>query len=173
MAYNEHIYIQKMSGEATNPHPCYDVLEEFKLWGKEIPFKVGGEIKGVFTQEWVDEDGDDELVPDVLMMKGYEMKWQLAYKGDKDSANRNINRFVEYLTGRSDGGGAMFYLYSTYTGIGRRYVRFVRLEDDAKLERKADYDLLIISIVLKVNDPSTEIFAPTMKTVGGQQRLSF
>lgn len=157
MAYNEHIYIQEMGKDKTGKeYPVYDLVEEWGLYGMEIPFTIAGETKELYSNDWHDEDGDDEYVPGRLMMKAYDMKMKLAFKGKNGEVNENIRDFMSYLRGeRND--VALFRLYSTYTGIGRQNVRLVSIDDDAEFKRTGDYDLLIVTVTMKVNDPDTDI----------------
>ena len=158
MAYNEHIYVQKegKAEDGSDKYPVLDLVESFGIYGKEIPFVVGGEVKNVHTNEWYDEDGDEEYVPDKLLLKAYDITIDFAYKGKQRSANEKVLSFIDYLTGRTDGASVM-KLYSTYTGIGRQNVRLVKVNDDCELVREKGYDVLIFKVTFKINDPVTNI----------------
>lgn len=152
----EKIYIQKITDSDTEP----DIMEtgsDFGFYGMEIPFMMQAEAKEPSKNDWKDEDGDDEYIPqDGLRMQAFEIEIKLGYKGAKDTANAKLAALLKYLTGK-DGCGARMKIYSTYTKIGYNDVRFVSINDDAELVRDNDGDILIVAITLKVNDPVTKV----------------
>lgn len=152
----EKLYIQKITNSDTEPE-TKETGSDFGFYGMEIPFTMQPEAKEPSKNDWKDEDGDDEYLPDNgLRMKAFEIEIKLGYKGTKDTANAKLESFLKYLTGR-DGSGTRMKIYSTYTKIGYNDVRFVSLNDDAELVRDADGDILIVAITLKVNDPVTKV----------------
>lgn len=141
-------YIQKEAdGSAVKETGAdFDIYEvESKFYGcvsaKELP-----------KRSWNDEHGDDEFVPDDLMMESLTHTVKFGYKGDKFSANKAIKSFLDYLSK----GGSM-KIYDEYNGIGRQHVRFSSMSDDATLVRDEEGDILIFTVSLKVNDPVTDI----------------
>lgn len=152
----EKIYIQKIIEEDGTPE-TKETGQDFGFYGMEIPFTMQAEAKEPSKNDWKDEDGDDEYIPeDGLRMQAFEIELKLGYKGTKDTANAKLEALLKYLTGR-DGSGARMKIYSTYTKIGYNEVRFVSISDDAKLVRDADGDILVVTITLKVNDPVTKV----------------
>lgn len=156
---SEFLYIQKSISGST----VYETVADFEMYCMDIPFIIFGEAKELPKNEWKDENGDDEYIPSTLCMESYEMTVKFAYKGTEKSANTKINAFLRYLTG-IDGSGAEMSMYSTYTQIGRRNIRFVKVSDDAELIRDKNGDILMFEVTFKVNDPTTNI-AP-VKTNG-------
>lgn len=153
----EKIYIQKIKDESEPQADKLELGEDFGFYGMELPFKISGEVKEPENNEWADEDGDDEYLPeDGLKMKAFEIDMKLGYKGDKNTANDKLETLLEYLTGR-DGSGTRMKIYSSYTKIGYNDVRFKSISDDAELVRDDNGDILVIKITLKVNDPITKI----------------
>lgn len=135
-----------------------DSVRDFGMYCKDVPFTMFGEAKELVSDNFTDEDGEDEYIPSVLPMKSYTMEVTFAFKGDRDSANKALRSFVNYLTGRdTNSEGAEFDMYSTYTEIGRQKCRFVSLSNDAELVREDGYDILFPKITFKVNDPVTDI----------------
>lgn len=153
----EKIYTQKIKDEAEPQAEIIELGESFGFYGMELPFKMANEVKEPESNDWSDEDGDDEYIPEGgLKMQAFEIEIKLGYKGDKKTANARLQNLLNYLTGR-DGTGSTMKLYSTYTGIGYNDVRFKSISDDAELVRDDDGDILIIEITLKVNDPITRV----------------
>ena len=144
------IYMKKDGGVVK------DCIADFGMWCASVPFKMAQEAKSLSSRDWKDEDGTDEYVPQVLRMKDYEMDVKFCCKGERDSANATLRRFLDYLTGR-DGSGVMMSMYCDYTKIGRKDVRFVKIDDEAGLVRDEDGDILIVTITFKVNDPVTDV----------------
>lgn len=153
----EKIYIQKIKSQNGGEAEIIELGEHFGFYGMEIPFKMQYDAKEPEKNDWADEDGDDEYIPEGgLKMQAFEIEIKLGYKGDKKTANDKLQGLLEYLTGR-DGSGPRMKIYSTYTGIGYNDVRFKSISDDAELVRDDAGDILIIEITLKVNDPITRV----------------
>ena len=94
-------------------------------------------------------------------MKPYELEVEWAYKGAINSANNKIKNFLDFISGRSDSVPEM-NIYCTWTGIGRKNVRLVKVSDKATIVRDEDNgDIVIFSTTLKVCDPVTD-FKPTV-----------
>lgn len=127
---------------------------EWNIYVKHIPFQIAGEVKNVNTETWLDENGDDEFVPDTLLYKAYEMVCDFVFIGAHGTANAKINDFINYLS--RDG---MFSIYDTYTKIGRTNVRLSKGVDNPSVMYRKDgeNDIVVFSVSLKVNDPITQI----------------
>lgn len=155
----EKVYIQKTKTGS----PVKETIVDFDIYCADMPFKMFVEAKDPTKHDWFDEHGDDEYIPDSgLKLKAYSMDVKFCCKGDKYSSNEKIKRFVSYLTGL-DGSGAEMKMYCTWTKIGRKSIRFDKLNDKAELVRDDDGDILVFTITLKVNDPVTDV-APIVDT---------
>lgn len=135
------------------------VVESIAAWGMycmSIPFGPMPSSKELNKNEWADEDGDDEYIPEQLAINGYSMTVKLGFKGDKNSANASLRKMLGYLTGADCSGVEMKY-YCDYTKEGRSGVRFVKINDEAELVRDDDGDILVVSVELKVNAPMSDI----------------
>lgn len=146
------IYFRKMKNDAL----VVDTLDNWGIVCKEFPFKLCGEAKELPTNEWMDEDGDDEYVPEELKMASYELEVEFVYKGEFGEANTKIKGFLDYLTGR-DGSGAELEVYDTYTKIGRQHIRYVGVEEDVMWRQEEGGDVVVLVVTFKVNDPVTDI----------------
>ena len=141
-------YIQ-MEGEGG------EFVETVARWGLycgAIPFKFAGEAKEVSARNWMDEDGLDEYIsPDGLRMAYYDLDVTFCFKGSKFEANPCVTEFLKFIVK-----GKMM-LYSEYLGIGRRHVRYLKVNDDATLVRSDDGDILYFTVTFRVGDPVTEV----------------
>lgn len=141
-------YIQKEADGAA----VKETGADFDIYEVESKFYGSVSAKELPKRSWNDEHGDDEFVPDDLMMESLTHAVKFGYKGDKFSANKAIKSFLDYLSK----GGSM-KIYDEYNGIGRQHVRFSSMSDDATLVRDEEGDILIFTVSLKVNDPVTDI----------------
>lgn len=149
----EKVYIQKIGTGS----PVKETIADFDIYCADMPFKLFVEAKTPSKRDWYDEHGDDEYIPNGgLKLKAYTMDVRFCCKGDKYSSNEKIKKFINYLTGL-DGSGAEMKMYCTWTKIGRKGIRFDKLNDKAELLRDEDGDTLVFTITFKVNDPITDI----------------
>lgn len=149
----EKVYIQKIGTGS----PVKETIADFDIYCADMPFKLFVEAKAPSKRDWFDEHGDDEYIPNGgLKLKAYTMDVRFCCKGDKYSSNEKIKKFINYLTGL-DGSGAEMKMYCTWTKIGRKGIRFDKLNDKAELLRDEDGDTLVFTITFKVNDPITDI----------------
>lgn len=149
----EKVYIQK----TRTGSPVKETIADFDIYCADMPFKLLVEAKEPSKRDWFDEHGDDEYIPDGgLKLKAYTMDVKFCCKGDKNSSNEKINKFLKYLTGL-DGTGVELKMYCTWTKIGRKGIRFDKLNDKAELVRDNDGDVLVFTITFKVNDPVSDI----------------
>lgn len=147
------VYIQKTQDNAR----LVETVKDFDIYCADMPFKIAEEAKDLTSRDWADEDGEDEYIPPTgLKMKSYTMDVKFCCKGDKGSSNAKIAAFIDYLTGR-DKTGAEMKMYCTWTRVGRKGIRFEKLNDDAELIRDDDGDILVFTVTFKVNDPVTDV----------------
>lgn len=167
MAYDR-FYIDKMEGDEMRGAPL-EVVEDFGIYVKSIPFAFSGNAKELPSNNWHDENGVDEYVPGELMMEPYDMEVEFCCKKTKErdkSVNDRVQAFLNYLRGLEVrpriglevmGTGADFAIYDAHTGIGRKHVRLVSISDKAELFRDDGYEILVFSVTFRVNDPITNI----------------
>lgn len=153
MSYKDRLYIKKAKKDSV----VKETIEDFSIYLMDMPFKPFPEAKELYSNNWFDENGSDEYIPEQIMMASYNVAIKFAYKGEKRSSYEVMKRFVDYITG-NDGSGAEMSFYSTYFGFGRRNVRFVSVSDEAELVREGtDGDILIFEVTFKVNDPVYDV----------------
>lgn len=163
----QNFFLQRMGTDSDDSaYPAsdttYAVYESVDTWGvycKEIPFQIFNDVKEPAKRTWNDEHGDDEFISDDgLYLQAYEMKVEFACKMNSsvDDVRENVGTFLEYL--RASG---MMYMYSSYTRIGRRYVRVDKIDNNAKWVSKDYQEFLTFDVTFKVNDPITDITLTT------------
>lgn len=155
MSYKHRLYIQKSKNDSV----VKETIEDFSIFLKDAPFQPFSRAKDLYSNDWFDEDGSDEFIPDELKSSSYSLSLEFAYKGTQESSYGVIKKFIDYLKG-NDGSGAEMSFYSTYLGFGRRKVRFEDIDDNAELIREGvGGDILIFKITFKVNDPVYDVTA--------------
>ncbi len=131
--------------------PVRDSLE----WGvyiKSVPFRVFPAMKDIPSRDWMDENGDEEFIPDKPVYKAYELDCEFVYIGVNGTANQYIRDFMTYLAE-----GGMFRMYDTYTKIGKTNVRYISYSEDVLYRKDGQKDIVIFTVKLKVNDPTSNI----------------
>lgn len=165
----EKVYIQKekvlTSGNTITASPVYDpstAPSGSRTWGliftNSIPFSMFGDLKDLYSNDWHDEHGLEEYADEDggIYRKHYDMEIKWIYKGDKYSANTYIQGFLDYLSGK-DGSGVWFKIYCTWTRIGRRHVRLLKVDPSAEIVRNGCGDVIVFKTTLRVCDPVTDI----------------
>ena len=123
-------------------------------WGiliKSFPFDIYPEMKDIPKNDWFDEDGDEEFVPDVPVFKAYEAEVEFIYEGARDTGYTNVRNFLNYLATNG-----LNKIYDSYTSIGRQNVRYQK-QSDAKLYRNSIKEYIVFKVNLKFNDPTNMI----------------
>ena len=124
---------------------------DWNIYIKNFPFNLYPEMKDIPSNDWYDENGDEEYVPDIPVFKSFSSDVEFLYLGAKDTSVTGAIAFAQYLA--SNG---MNKIYDNYSGIGRTNVRYVKTSD-AKLYRSSTEDILVFKVNLKFNDPTTMI----------------
>ena len=173
MASWQNFYLQKMGTENGALYPTYESVSEWGVWCKEFTWKLYGNVKEPAVRSWNDEHGTDEYIgADGLWLDAYDLEVEFGCKAmsndvkEVNNVRVAVSHFLEYL--RSSG---MLMLFSSWSRVGRQYVRFKGVSDDAtwepdminKLddENRADEntttEFLVFKVTFKVNDPKTDI----------------
>lgn len=137
-------YLQKEAG------PVKDSYAEWNMHIQSFPVIYCPTVKEYAKNDWKDQDGDDEYIPQTPVYKAYEMKIGFLYVGPKDSFNLKIKAFWEYVR------SGEFKIFDTHTGIGRQKVRYVSYDPNS-FYRRNNGDIVQFSMTFKINDPITEI----------------
>ena len=152
----QNFFLQRMGMDKDNhPYPVCESVSKWNVWCSEIPFKLFEKMKEPAKRTWFDQHGDDEYIPEGgLFAEAYDMtiKFGCRKEGTDDDVRENVASFLVYL--RKSG---MMKMYSSYTETGRQNVRLQSVSDNAKWKNENGEKWLIFEIVLKVNDPLTDI----------------
>jgi hypothetical protein len=138
--------------KATDEHGIGDEViacDDFGIMPLSHPFAVQLEQKELPTNDWLDEDGDDEFVPDKPCFKSFEDEVEFGIEADTpQDALGVIAYFIIYLSF-----GGAFAMYDEHTEIGYEDVRFVKLEPTADKIEKDGKSIIQFKVVFKVNSP--------------------
>ena len=116
-------------------------------------FNVELEQKDLPSNDWLDENGDDDFVPDAPVFKAFEdtIEFGLEAESPQDAIS-SIGIFITYLSY-----GGVFSMYDERTTIGYSEVRFVKLEPMADKIEKDGKSIIQFKIVFKINSPTNYI----------------
>lgn len=128
-----------------------DSLAEWGLIVKSFPFKVLPDPKEPYRNDWHDEDGDDEYNVQ-MFYEAYEITADFLMTADSPGEMvLSLRTFFDYIR------NGEFKILDTYTGIGRRKVRYAGYSESAYKWREGRICYAQFSLRLKVNDPVTFI----------------
>lgn len=125
-------------------------------WGlvaKTNPFPAMPSPKEPYKNEWLDEEGDDEYV-EKMYYEAYEFEVTFYIKATGDGSARDIVESVEDFFNKVR--QKEFKIYDSYTGIGRRKVRYAGFKEEEYKSGK-DWQRAIFTIRFRANDPITRV----------------
>lgn len=125
-------------------------------WGlvaKTNPFPAMPSPKEPYKNEWLDEHGDDEYV-EKMYYEAFEFDVTFYIKAKGDEAARDIVTQVNSFFDRIKQGE--FLIYDSYTGIGRRKVRYAGFKEE-EYKSGQGWTRAIFTVTFKVNDPITRV----------------
>lgn len=149
-------YVQRPEDTA-----AVNIMTEFGVVVKShaIPYQV--KPKELYKNSWHDAHGDDEYVGDEMYMEAFTLSLEcvMITKAYTDDASRGqlyeqLHSFQQYLS------SGKFFIYDTYLNKGFCDVRLSEFPEPSS----DDFDSfrgktrLIFNVVLKVNDPVTEMW---------------
>lgn len=132
-----------------------DLLTEWNMVCTDFPFELYPETKDLPKRDWIDEDGEDTFIPDVLPLKAYDLEAGICYKGEMCTAYDKLTSFLNYLIGE-DGNGATLKVHNLYAGIGRQGLYFLGASD-YDFHSTKDGDVVTFKVKFRVTDPKTQI----------------
>ncbi len=135
-----------------------DTAAQWGLVAKANPYPALPQPKEVYSNSFYDEDGDDEYNDEIhyesftfdveFFVKAYASGGQSA----ADVLRKQMSAFFEHIK------NGEFMVYDSYTGLGRRKVRYAGYEEgDDGFKARGDWARLIFSVTFKVNDPVTTV----------------
>lgn len=148
------ILLSKMN---TSPQSVKDLTDDFGIVCTKIERMDGKEIQTIETQEWVDEDGEDAYIPNVLRLKAFDWTIECGTLGTSASVCKsNIDSLMSYLIGE-DGKGAELYIYSAMINTGRQHVYFKQKEEKEYWVNAQGMTIAQFSITFRICDPRTDV----------------
>ena len=127
--------------------------DDFGIVPLSHAFNVELEHKDLPSNDWLDENGDDEFIPDKPCFKAFEDEVEFGIEADSpQEALGVIAYFIMYLSS-----GGSFSMYDERTTIGYSEVRFVKLEPMADKIEKDGKSIIQFKIVFKINSPTNYI----------------
>lgn len=133
-----------------------DIAIDTREWGmvaKTNPFPVLPTPKEPYKNNWMDEDGDDEYNAS-MFYEAFEFDVQFYIKTIGDNAESALLSQIESFFSKIREGE--FMIYDSYTGIGRKNVRYAGFNSD-EYKRREGWARAIFTIKFKVNDPITRV----------------
>lgn len=128
--------------------------ESYKLWVKHAPFTILPKTKGLISQTWKDEDGDDVfLAADGTKCEAYDWKVDFVYLENDGMAHVHIANFVKRIQGK------WLRVHDSYSKTTRDGVYVSEFDQEPRFKRRGDRDLVIFSVTFRVNNPNfVEVF---------------
>ena len=139
------IQIGKSDGSEKNS------LTDFGVVCTSVSFSAPSEMAELPARVWKDEDGEDTYIPKKIPIKAYEQTFSLAYTGRLNSARGAVEKFVDYLRGKSDN-MADLKLKCGFSDISIDGAYLLGLSD-FEYHRSGDEDVLEFKAKFKVYKP--------------------
>lgn len=130
---------------------AFDTLEEYGLYIKHSPFTFRPRVKNIITQEWLDQNGEDVYIPETITHEAYDLTCEFVYCRSDGMANENILNFLDRIEGK------WLMIHDGYTNQGRQGVYVSGYNDEPTFQRRGKMDVVVFSVVFRVNDPDTNI----------------
>lgn len=134
---------------------------EWGLVAKANPFAALPNPKDPYRNEWHDENGDDEYVDEMYYGSiSFSVSFYVkAYATQTKSAEAVLISQIDSFFSKIRQGE--FMVFDSYTGIGRRKVRYAGFDEDEFKKRSKSgngWARAIFTIKFKVNDPITRVY---------------
>ncbi len=140
--------------QAASDTSAKDTRTEWGLVAKANPYPALPTPKDPYKNEWQDENGDDEYVASLhydsftFDVKFYVKAYAETGKSAAEVLRGQMSAFFSHIR---DG---EFKVYDSYTGLGRKKVRYAGY-DEEEFKARDDWARLIFTVTFKVNDPVT------------------
>lgn len=161
MTYKK-LIIQQMAQDAASTYTtvggAVDTYEAYGIVCQEFPFKYLPEKKELAKRDWLDEDGEDVYVPNVMREKAYDLEVKFLYVGNPNEMRAKITSFITFISGKNSNGSPLLAIYDEYTQIGRRCV-YVNSIDSSLYEYNDGHidGYSVFSVEFRVTDPTFDV----------------
>lgn len=154
-------YIPPMKGykpfyiQATADITATDTTE----WGMVAysnPYPALPDAKEPYRNDWLDDNGADEYVTNIHYKPiEFSVKFYIkTFANENDSAVKILHEQLDMFFQKVQNG--YFAIYDSYSGIGRRMVRYVGYKE-VEFKSRSNWAMLIFEISFKCNDPITRM----------------
>lgn len=144
-----------------------DVAIDTTQWGlvaKSNPFPILPTPKAPYKNDWKDENGDDEYTKEMyyesieFSVSFYIKTFATVEKTAETILREQMRAFFEKVS------QGEFMTYDSYTGVGRKKVRYAGYDEDQFVSRK-NWSKAVFTVKFKANDPITSIVLKDGKLV--------
>lgn len=147
-------YIQSEEGGT-----AVDIQQAFGITVKSHDYPLKRKVKQPYTVDRMDADGSDEAM-DALWLEAFTMRQTcviLSQSANSGAAREEIMNAVTQFLAALRSGALM--IYDDWTKFGFQHVRLQEIPDikEGDFTEKDGRCRLIFDIVLKVNDPTTQV----------------
>lgn len=125
--------------------------DSYGLWIKHAPFTIRPKTKGLITQTWKDEDGDDVFLSvNGAKCEAYDWEVEFVYLHDDGMAHVRIADFVNRIKGK------WLKIRDEYSKMTRTEVYVSEFDQEPRFKRRGDNDLVVFKVKFRVNNPNFE-----------------
>lgn len=127
----------------------------------DMPKSIALKPKNIYSHSWLDENGDDEYLPETLYYEPVTIAMKFGAKVDNPSSTGTlrgtVKSFLDAIIGKE------FSFYAPIQGIGRQNCRVESLGDSAAYHNlpiaggSSYEEQLVFTVNVKINDPYTPI----------------
>lgn len=129
----------------------FDTKDSYGLWAQHVPFTILPKTKGLVSQTWKDEDGDDVFLSQAgAKCEAYDWKVDFVYFENDGMAHVRIADFVNRIRGK------WLRVHDSYSKTTRDGVYVSEFDQEPKFKRRGNRDLVIFSVTFRVNNPNFE-----------------
>lgn len=148
----------KITGGSTTD---VETLSSNKIVLLDMPKNIPLKPKNIYSHAWLDENGDDEYIPQTIYYDPVVIPMKFGAKVDNQSSTgtlrSTVKQFLDAIIGKT------FSFYAPVQGIGRGECRVESLGEDAayhniQIAGGSSYEeQLVFTVNVKINDPYTPV----------------
>lgn len=127
----------------------------------DMPNNIALKPKNIYSHSWLDENGDDEYLPQTIYYEPVIVAMKFGARVDNSSSTgtlrATVKQFLDAIIGKT------FSFYAPNQGIGRGECRVESLGEDAQYHNlpiaggSSYEEELVFTVNVKINDPYTPV----------------
>lgn len=131
-----------------------NTASEWGMVAKSNPYPALPSPKDLYSNDWKDEHGKEEYTAHMVYDSyDFEVSFYIkTFANSSESATDVLRRQMSSFFNAVRRGS--FFIYDSYTGIGRRDVRYLGYTEDT-FKARGDWARVIFKVKFRVNDPIT------------------